>query len=247
MPNSSKPSTIQSVAWEIGLQAVIDSVEFPDFNAFREHLFENIRKNSDEVKKRYASLILLRLFPEKSLQGINPRVWNAYHDEKILEDIARLTTLEAEPVISKFVLEQVLVLSPGTVIENSTIQDYVSSEFGVFKRDSYNRLRSALIHMGFIFAVKNGVVVQPIPLPDNAFLIALHARLASTPRIVRLSDIIEANFWKLLGIRDETTIRVILKEAHAKGIIAKYAVVDQLEQITTRYSFDEYLARKLLL
>lgn len=243
MGDHSIPATLQSVAWQTGLDAVKASTEFTNFKAFRSHLFSNIRQNSEEVRKRYGSLILLRLFPEKSLDGINPRVWRIYQDEKILEDFARLTTLEAEPVITKFVIEQILVLSPGSIIENSTIQDYISSKFGSFKRDSYNRLRSAIIHMGFVSAVTGGIIVQPIPLPDNAFLIALHSKLAPTPRIVRLSDILDAVFWHLLGIRDEMTVRSILREAEAKGYIAKYTIVDQLEQITTRYSLDEYLSK----
>lgn len=243
MPTSKKPSTLQSIAWETGLSAIKESVEFPTFDSFRTHLFDNMRQNSDEVRKRYSNLILLRLFPEKSLQGINPKVWKTYQDEQISEDIARLTTLEAEPVIAKFVLEQLLVLMPGSIIEKSTLEDYISSEFGALKPDSYKRLRSALIHMGFASAVPKGIMVQPIPLPDNAFLIALHARLAPTPRIVRLSDILSASFWKLMGIREDAIVRSILRDASAKGFIAKYAVVDQLEQITTRYSFDEYLSK----
>lgn len=239
----SKPSSIQSIAWETGLEAVKESVGFSSFEAFRIHLNANMRQNSDEVRKRYSSLILNRLFPEKSLDGINPKIWLKYQDEKILEDISRMTTLEAEPIIAKFVLEQILVLSPGTVIENFVIQDYISSVFGVFKKDSYNRLRSAIIHMGFVSAVSKGIMVQPISLPDNAFLLALHARLAPSPRIVRLSDILSATFWRLMGIRDEGSVRSILQDANAKGFIAKYAIVDQLEQITTRYSFDEYLSK----
>ena len=238
-----KPYSIQSVAWETGLEAVKASIDFSDFEAFRTHLNNNMRQNSDGTRRRYGNLILVRLFPEKSLDGLNPKVWRSYQDEKILEDIARLTTLEAEPIIAKFVLEQILMLSPGTIIENSVIQDYISSVFGMFKVDSYNRLRSALIHMGFASAAPKGIMVQPIPLPDNAFLLALHARLAPSPRIVRLSDIIGTMFWKLLGIRDEATVRSILRDANAKGFIAKYAVIDQLEQITTRYSFDEYLSK----
>lgn len=97
--------------------------------------------------------------------------------------------------------------------------------------------------MGFISPATKGVIVQPIPLPDNSFLLALHARLAPTPRIVRISDILGAAFWKLIGIRDEATVRSILRDANAKGFIAKYTIMDQLEQITTRYSFDEYLTK----
>jgi hypothetical protein len=75
----------------------------------------------------------------------------------------------------------------------------------------------------------------------------LHARLAPTARIVRLSDILAAAFWGLMGIRDDATVRSILRTADAKGIIAKYALVDQLEQITTRYSLGEYLEKTLRL
>ena len=117
----------------------------------------------------------------------------------------------------------------------------------MYKRDSYDRLHSALIHMGFASPVPNGLIVLPIPLPDNAFLIAIHARLAPTPRIVRLSDILSSTFWKLMGIRDESTVRAILRDAEVKSLIAKYTVVDQLEQITTRYSYEDYLSKALRL
>ena len=247
MPNSSKPPTIQGIAWKPGLQAVKDSIEFLSFEEFRKHLQHNTRQNSEETRKKYASLIISRLFPEKSLDGINPKTWRFYRDEAILEDLARVTTLEAEAVISKFLLEQVMVLPPGSFIDNSTLQDYVSSAYGVFKRDPYNRLHQALIHMGFASTEKKGLLVQPLPIPNNAFMVFLHARLAPTPRIVRLSDILNATFWKLMGIRDDATVRSILHDANAKGFIAKYAVVDQLEQITTRYSFDEYVAKTFLL
>ena len=242
MINPLKPSSIQSVAWETGLKAVKESIIFSSFDAFRSHLTQNMRQNSEEVRKRYSSLILLRLFPEKSLDGINPQVWRYYSDEKILEDIARVTTLEAEPVIAKFVLEHIFVLPPASRIENYTIQDFISSEYGSFKPDSYKRLRQFLVHMDFVESDKDGLIVLPIPRPDTAFLILLHARMAPTKRIVRISDILTELFWKFLGIREESTVRDILREAEAKGLIARYIVVDQLEQITTRYSYEEYLS-----
>ncbi len=241
MQISSAPASIQGIAWKPGLQAIKDSAMFSSFEEFKEHLQHNTRQNSEETRKKYASLIISRLFPEKSLDGINPKTWRSYRDEVILEDIARVTTLEAEPVISKFLLEQVFVLPPGSFIDNSTLQDYISSEYSVLKRDSYNRLHQSLIHMGFTSSEKRGLLVQPIPLPNNAFMIALHAKLAPSPRIVRLSDILSAVFWKFLGIRDEATVRSILLDAYSKGVIAKYAVIDQLEQITTKYSYEEYV------
>jgi hypothetical protein len=43
-------------------------------------------------------------------------------------------------------------------------------------------------------------------------------------------------------MREEADVRVILRDAESAGLIARYAIVDQLEQITTRYTFDDYLA-----
>jgi hypothetical protein len=251
----SNPSAIQSVAWETGLQAVKDSANFQSFDAFAQHLRDGIRQNSELTRQRYANLIIKRLFPDRRLDGINTRAWRAYGDEGILTDLVRVTTLEAEPVIAKFVVEQVLTLPPGSVIETATIRDYISATFGSFKRDSYARLQSTIGHMGFAARSGGKLVVHIIPRPANAFLILLHARLAPSPRIVRLDDLlmpppVPGNnirslvipFWRLLGMRDESDVRSILRDAEAAGLIAKYAVVDQLEQITTRYSLDEFLA-----
>ncbi len=103
--------------------------------------------------------------------------------------------------------------------------------------------------MGFATRVSGKLVTQEIPRPANALLILIHSQLAPTPRIVRLEDLFTSPsptlpFWKLLGIREEKTVREILHEAEVAGLINKYATVDQLEQITTAFSFGEYLERK---
>ncbi len=247
--------TIQSVAWETGLQAVKDSVNFTTFDEFNQYLQDSIPQNSATVRRRYGNLIVKRLFPEHSIDGLLSCTWRAYHDEAILSDLARVLTLEAEPVMARFAIERLLAVPPGTVIEPAAIRDFVSAIYGSFKPDSYNRLQSALKHMGLVGRVNGQLITQAVLRPSDAFLILLHARLASTSRIVRVSDILAPvphtgddsqtstyPFWKLLGMREEADVRAILRDAEAAGLIARYAVVDQLEQITTRYSFEDYLA-----
>jgi hypothetical protein len=244
MPNINKPSTIQGIAWVPGLKAIKESINFPSYEVLRENLLQNAPQNSIETRKKYTSLITMRLFPEHDIDGINPQVWRFYNDEKILEDLARVTTMEAEPVISKFYLDQIWVLTPGSEVDVSIVKDFIGSVYGSFKKDSYQRILQSMKHMGYVMQEKNKLIVLPIPRPDNAFLILLHARQALTPRIVRFSDIIGSTYWKFLGIREEITIRDILREGEINGLIAKYAVIDQLDQITTRFSFSEYLKSK---
>ena len=83
--------------------------------------------------------------------------------------------------------------------------------------------------------------------PTDAVLILLHARLAPTPRIVRLSDLLAEPFWRYLGLRHRTRY-VRSSTMHMQpGCWRAYSTVDQLEQVTTRYTMDEYLGRALRL
>jgi hypothetical protein len=42
-------------------------------------------------------------------------------------------------------------------------------------------------------------------------------------------------------------VRAVLHDAQTAGLIARYSVVDQLEQITTRYTLEDYLRGALRL
>ena len=86
-----------------------------------------------------------------------------------------------------------------------------------------------------------------MPAPANGLLILLHARLATTPRIVRISDLLAAPWWRYLGYRSAAEVRATLRDAERAGLIARYSIVDDLEQITTRYSLDDYLDNALRL
>jgi hypothetical protein len=116
------PSAIQSIAWKTGLDVIRDSEQFDSFEAFVEYLKEDLKLNSPGTRERYANLLVKRLFPERSLNGLNPRTWRVYHNEQLLVELARFTTLEAEPVIARFAVEHLLSVPPGTIVEPATVQ-----------------------------------------------------------------------------------------------------------------------------
>jgi hypothetical protein len=127
-------------------------------------------------------------------------------------------------------------------------RDFITSSFGVFKKDSYDRLLVSTRQLGFLERLSNkSWGVAAVPLPTDALLILLHARLAPTPRIVRVSDLLAEPFWRYLGLRQPDEVRTIFHDAHAVGLLARYSTVDQLEQVTTRYTLEEYLGRALRL
>jgi len=229
------------------MQAIKDSLSFTDFNAFYRHLQDDLPQNSPETRHRYASLIVRWYFPQQRLESLLTRTWQAYSDDYLLVELIRIAVLEIEPVVARFVTELVQPLLPGDNINSLAIRDYVTTVYGAYKRNSHKRLLTTANALGFIERRASGWVVAAVRPPADALLILLHARLAPTPRIVRLSDLLVEPFWRYLGLHQPDEVRAILHDAHAAGLIARYSTVDQLEQVTTRYTLEDYLTRALRL
>lgn len=242
-----KPSTLQSFPYEAGIQAIKDSLDFSDFDVFYQHVLHSIPQNSPETRRRYASLVTRWFFPERKLGGLLPRVWAAYQSDSLLAELVRVTTLDTEPVIAGFVTSIIYANSPGQVFDPATARDYVVATFGSYKSTSYDRLLITTRQLGFLARHGNQWLVPWMSTPANGLLVLLHARLAPTPRIVRISDLLAAPWWRYLGYRSTEDVRATLRDAERAGVIARYSIVDELEQITTRYSFDDYLHNALRL
>jgi hypothetical protein len=79
----------------------------------------------------------------------------------------------------------------------------------------------------------------------TSLLILLHHLFAAKAvRTVELRNLFANPFWKYLGYKSEDAVRAVLREADASGLIGKYVVADQLEQVTTCSTLDEFLERR---
>jgi hypothetical protein len=242
-----QPSTLQDFPLAAAIQAVKDSLQFTDFDAFYRHMEDNLPQNSPETRRRYASLVTRWFFPDRALDSLPARAWRAYGDDHLLLELTRVTVQDAEPVIARFVTEVLQPLPPGENFDATIARDFITSMYGAYKQNSYTRLLTTTRHLGFLERRGYGWAVAPVSPPRDALLILFHARLAPTPRIVRLADLLVDPFWRYLGLRHPDEVRAILHDAHAAGLLARYSIVDQLEQVTTRYTFDEYLERAVRL
>lgn len=236
-------STLQDFPLAASIQAVKASADLASYNEFYRYLLEHLPQNSPQVRERYAELIGRRYFPGLALDGLLPKVWRAYRDEALLADLMRVSALEAEPVIARFLLGDVWPLTPGQTFDPEVARAFIQETYGVFKQNSFRRLLGTISQLGFLGHYNREWVVQEIPLPADALLILLHDRLAPTPRIVRVSEILDPDWWRFLGVRSADTVRGVLRQAEMTGLIARYAIVDELEQITTRFSRDDYIAQ----
>ncbi len=244
---SSAVSTLQDFPWEESVQAIKDSLRFDSYPAFAEHVFNTLPQNSPQTRHRYTNLIGRWFFPDRQLPSLPGRVWTAYGDEKILRDVMRAYVLSQEPVVAAFIERFILPAPPGTELQASLFRTYIEETYGESKENSRKRLTRTLRELGFIARIGQTWFTQAIPRPATAFLLLLHERFAPTPRIVSLAQTLADPLWWQVGYHAPAEVRETLHDAAAAGLIARFVAVDQLEQITTRYTLDEWLARRLRL
>jgi hypothetical protein len=240
-------STLQDFPWEESIRAVKDSLDFDSYPGFIEHVFDTLPQNSPETRRRYTNLIGRWFFPDTQLPSLAGRVWAAHKDEQILRDVMRACVLAREPAIAAFVEQFILPAPPGTELPPETFRTYVEATYGEFKRNSRERLTRTLRELGFVTRSGQTWFAQALPRPATAFLILLHDRFAPTPRIVSLAQILGDPLWWQVGYHTPDEVRETLRDAAAAGLIARFVTVDQLEQITTRYTLEEWLAGRLRL
>jgi hypothetical protein len=239
--------TLQDFFWMASIKAVKASENFQNYSEFYHYTFNNLPQNSPETRSRYNGLIQRRYFADRSLLGLVPAVWRSFHDEHLLAAVMRVTALEGEPAIAQFVLIHILPQAPGTKLDPDLAKTFVKEIFGEFKEKSYQRLLRTCRELGFLGRYNGDHLIEQMNPPADALLILLHDRLALTPRIVRLSELLQTNWWRLLGLREPDDVRRILHQAEIAGLLSRFTKVDELEQITTRYSRDEYFERAMRL
>jgi hypothetical protein len=241
------PKKFQRLLWKESIQAVKDSIRFTSFETFHKHLQDSLPQNSSYTRKRYTASILKWFFPTRDLNCLPSLLWRHYRDESILRDVMRYQYLSREPVIAEFIRQYLIPLEPGSKLSSSYFKDYVNKTFESPKKDQINYLSLAVRDLGFIRRNRNIPVVQSIPEPKAALIILVHFIFAPTHRTVSLKEIVEHHFWHFLGIRSQDRVKTILKEANARGLIAKYIIADQLEQITTKHTLESMLENRIRL
>lgn len=202
--------------------------------------------NSTETRERYGRAIATRLsrLDSSVLQGLVDLV-NAHIPAILLEQLWRVLFCTVEPIVAKTYLELIWPREPGTSMDRNEVKSYIQTTFSQ-ESDKLNvRLVSCLRHAGYVLPQgKQDLVVVGFGNLDNALLLLTHLMLARSPRTIKLSEIETAPYWRFLGFRKLDHVRIAFRRAEATGLLTRYAVVDHLEQITTRYSWDDLVAER---
>jgi len=239
--------TIQDVLFNEGLLAVRASADVSTLRDLQDALTKQLGQNSKETRERYAESILLWYFSD-GLNGLARRVWMAYKDEKIETDILRYIYLAAEPVMGRCVAEALFPLENGMQIPPEYFDQYLKTFFGVEPPPKTKvRLKSNLMKIGLLDRArgKPDRLKPVIPARISLLILLYHLFSQKGPRTIELCHLLANPFWKFLGYKSEDAVRAVLHEANAAGFLSKYIVADQLEQVTTSMSADEFLIGKV--
>jgi hypothetical protein len=210
-------------------------------------LVSQLPQNSLETRTRYAQSVLKWFFPD-GLTSLVPRVTGAFNDEAITADVLRYCYLIAEPIVGACVVECLYPLEIGIRVPVQYLDRFLREHLGEEPpARTSKRLKTNLMGLGFLGRTRGQpdqlLPVNPTP---TATLVLIHYLFAAEgPRTIELRNLFSHPFWKYLGYKSPDAVRNVLRAADASGLLGKYVVADQLEQVTTCISLDELLTRRI--
>lgn len=237
--------TIQDVLFQQGLNAVRLSEGLESLADLQQRLVAEFSQNSTETRTRYSQSVLKWFFAD-GMAGLARSVWLAYHDERIESDILRYLYLAAEPVMGLCVVDALYPLQNAMQIPATYFDRFLRGYFGEDPPDkTKRRLKANLKLLGFLERSRGkSDRLQSVVFDKTSLLILIHHLFASdSPRTIEMSRLFADPFWKYLGCKSEDGVRHVLREADAAGLLGKYVVADQLEQVTTCMTLAEFLKR----
>jgi hypothetical protein len=201
--------------------------------------------NSIESRSRYSRAIATRCkrLEYQKLQDVLDLVKSGMSAET-LEQVWRVLFCQVEILFAQTYLDLVWPRDPGSSLRRDEVRSYIETTFPQQSKMLYKRLMNCFKQAGYLLPEgKQDLVVVGFANLEESLLIVTHLLMARAPRTIKISEIEADPYWKFLGYRKFDHVRVAFRNAEAKGMLMRYAVVDHLEQITTRYTWPELLVK----
>lgn len=237
---------IQDVLMPEGLMALKLTQDVKSLDDLQELLLKRLGQNSMETRRRYAQSIISWFFAD-GLAGLLPRVWQAHQDEAVAFDLLRWSYLNHEPIMGRCVADALFPCENGLAMPATYFDRFLQDCLGEAPPEkTRERLKMNLKRIGFLERTrgKPDRLLPVIPQKTSLLVLLHHLFAAKAVRTVELRNLFANPFWKYLGYKSEDAVRTVFREADAAGLIGKYVVADQLEQVTTCFTLDELLERK---
>ncbi|EKE03132.1 MAG: hypothetical protein ACD_20C00251G0003 [uncultured bacterium] len=209
----------QKLFYKETVLAIKSSLDFFSYESFKSDLVLLLPQESKKSRIRIANNILHRFFPDKKIYDFLPQVWEVYQDEELLREIIRYDLLKQEPVLTDFVINHILTRPAGERLPSQIFNEYIKETYGKKTENLSWWLQGALRDLGYISKADLHWQINELRIPETAFLVLLHRIFAPYPTRIDINTILEDNFWKILGIRNSSTITNLLYKAHLLNLL----------------------------
>jgi len=233
------PKWFQKLFYRETLMAIKCSLRFFSYDEFRDDLILLLPQPSEKSRIRIVNNILYRFFPDKKLYTLPAQVWQAYGNDFLLREILRYEFLKNEPVIVDFLLNYLFKISENKYFSPDIFKKFISQTYGKENMNLTWWLQGAMKDLGFVLKEKNIWKINDIRKPKTALIILIHSIFANYPNKINYHDILNHNFWKLIGIKNQESLCSILKEADFKNLIRFNG-----ETVETIYTLEILMAMK---
>jgi hypothetical protein len=236
---------LQDILWKESLLAVKMSVDCQTVAELISRFQESLPQNSPVTRRRNTSTILGRFFPTEDLHQLSRQVLQAYDDETLLAAVLRVLFLEAEPLVGKLIADRLYRLPAGSLLPKDFFIQYTQEMLGKRETRVSSRCCTAARTLGWTIMEKKRYYVAQQNPDETAALLVFHYRYAPTPRVIDLKVLLSEPIWKYLGFSNEDAVRSFMRKLERRKLVTRYAIVDRLEQVTTRYSLESLVERKV--
>lgn len=213
---------------------------YDDIEAFREAIVQRaFGQTSYLTRYRYASYFIKWFLPNVSMRDPVGLVWEAFRDENALRHVMRWQYVTSNPLVARFVEGPFSSVTPGESVEEAVVS-YLLQAQGALNRKVLGRLRTSMRKIGLL-VVQGKTHYRIVPeVSTRAVAFLLACVFAPEAQVLSWNTLVTDPWWKRLGIVDETMLREKLRETAEEGLISRFRQVDTLDQITTRYSLEQF-------
>ena len=236
---------LQDILWQESLLAVQVSLNCQSVADLIARLQEKLPQNSAVTRRRNASIVLGRFFPTDDVDQLPRQVFRAYGDEALLASVMRVLFLEAESIVGELVAGRLHGLPAGSMLPRDFFMRFTEEVLGKKETHVSYRCSTAARVLGWTIVEKRKSYVAQQTPNETAALLIFHHRYAPTPRVIDLKLLFTEPTWKYLGFTHEDAVRLFMRKVERRGLLSRYATVDRLEQVTTKYPLVSLLERKV--
>lgn len=217
--------------------------ETESLDEIRKYLRSHLHYSAQETRRRYADYIIHRMFPLGYADWPMRAFAKHFPGSRPLREVCFYRFMKAEPIVEQTIAAQ-LVPSLGVGrLSRDRIRAYLSSLYPRSKsiHDCATGIVSALAAGGIAKADRQKVTFAYRDIPLPAFSFILHSEFPE-PGMFDLAKL-EGNKTILAMLWDPSRLLPSLYELRNQGIISKISEIDNVRQLTTKWSLKEVVER----